>query len=184
MACTIARTAGRLATCVSPTPMTANSDRAAPASKLIQTAPSAAAIQIQCTFHNDPRLIAGASAIAAHVGGHGGLSERAREDLAAAAIEACREVFRLGPNRGPLPAAKLVAESFPDRVKVSVELSPTARGAVRPEPAARRPAKSATAKKVKAFATALVDDVQQEIREGRACITLVKYVAVRSRPRV
>jgi hypothetical protein len=184
MACIIARTAGRLATCASPTPMTTNSDRAASATKLIQTAPSAPAIQIQCTLHNDPRLIAGASAIAAHVGHHGGLSERAQEDLAAAAMEACREVFRLGPNRGPLPTAKLVAESFPDRVKVSVELPLAPQGMVRPAPRAKRPAKSATAKKAKAFASALVDDVQQETREGRACITLVKYVAVRSRPRV
>ena len=183
MACIIARTAGRLATYASPTPMTTNYDRAASASKLIQTAPSAAAIQIQCTLHNDPRLIAGASAIAAHVGRHGGLSERAQEDLAAAAIEACREVFRLGPNRGPLPSAQLAAASFPDRVKVSIELSQAERGVVRPAPRAKRSAKKSTAKRTKAFATALVDDVQQETREGRACITLVKYVAVRSRPR-
>src|ERR1700730_10344378 len=101
MACIIARTAGRPATCASPTPMTTNSDRAASASKLIQTAPSAPAIRIQWTLHDDPRLIAVATASAAHVGRHGGLSERAQEDLAGAAIEACREVFRLGPNPGP-----------------------------------------------------------------------------------
>jgi len=164
--------------------MTTNSDRVTSANKISQTAQAAPTSQIQCTLHNDPRLIAGASAVAAHVAQHGGLSERAQEDLAAAAIEACREVFRLRPNRGSLLTAQLIAASFPDHVEVRVESS-AARGTVGPAPRAKRPKKSAAAKKDKAFASALVDGVQQETREGRACITLVKYGgAVKSRPRV
>jgi anti-sigma regulatory factor (Ser/Thr protein kinase) len=164
--------------------MTTNSDRAASANKINQAAQSAPTIRIQCTLHNDPRLIVGASAIAAHVAQHGGLSERAQEDLAAAAIEACREVFRLRPKRDSLLTGQLTASSFPDRVEVSVESS-AARGRVGPAPRAKRPTKGAAAKKGKAFASTLVDDVRWETREGRARITLVKYCgAVKSRPRV
>lgn len=162
--------------------MTTNSDRAASASR-IQTAQAAPTIRIQCTLHNDPRLIVGASAIAAHVARQRGFSERAQEDLAAAAIEACREVFRFRPNRGSLPTAQLSAASFPDRVEVTVESS-ASRSTVRPAPRAKRPAKSAAAKKDRAFANVLVDNVQQETREGRACITLVKYRSAVTRSRV
>jgi anti-sigma regulatory factor (Ser/Thr protein kinase) len=165
--------------------MTTNSDRAASANKINQAAQAAPTIRIQCTLHNDLRLIVGASAIAAHVAQHGGLSERAQEDLATAAIEACREVFRLRPKRDSLLTGQLTASSFPDRVEVSVESS-AARGRVGPAPRGKRPTKgAAAAKKGKAFAGALVDDVRRETREGRACITLVKYCgAVKSRPRV
>ncbi|MGD0957385.1 MAG: hypothetical protein ABR953_11240 [Candidatus Acidiferrales bacterium] len=163
--------------------MTTNSDRATSASKISETAQAAPTIQIQCALHNDPRLIAGASAVAAHVARQGGLPERAQEDLAAAVIAACREVFRLRPNRGSLLTAQLVAAGFPDRVEVRVESS-AARGTVGPAPRAKRPAKSAAAKKDRAFANVLVDNVQQETREGRACITLVKYRSAVTRSRV
>ncbi|MGA3294722.1 MAG: hypothetical protein ABSE45_12165 [Candidatus Acidiferrales bacterium] len=140
--------------------------------------------RIACTLTNDPRLIVGASAIPAHVARQAGLSEKMQEDLASAAVEACRETFGLGrASRNSPSAAQLTAASFPDRVEVTIELS------VAPRPRASKArakpvAKNASKKDRKPLESALVDHVQRETRDGRPCIRLVKYGgAAKSRPK-
>jgi hypothetical protein len=161
MGCIIAPTAVRRVTSASPTPMTTTES---PISR------------IACILTNDPRLIIGASAIPAHVAKQAGFPEKTQKELAAAAIEACQEAFRMVGAKSDLqPSAELSAASFPDRLEISVELlaaTPTSK------PPSKSSAKAATRKNRETLDGLPVDEVQQETRDGRACITLVKYSAV------
>jgi len=119
----------------------------------------------ECTLHNDPRLIAGAAALASHVARRAGLSEPAQEDLDRAVAEACRQAFELsGRARRAGATIHLAVVSFPDRVEVAVEY-PEGKGAA-----------AAKAVRSRAPAPSLpVDHIERSTHDGRCRMTLVKY---------
>ena len=119
----------------------------------------------ECIVHNDPRLIAGAAALASHVARHAGLSERAQEELDEAVIEACRQAFQLsGRARRAGATIHLAVVSFPDRVEVAVEY-PEGKGATAAK-AARSHAPAAPLP---------VDHIERTSHDGCCRMTLVKY---------
>jgi anti-sigma regulatory factor (Ser/Thr protein kinase) len=80
--------------------------------------------RVDCTLDNDPRLIVSIGAVLAHAARRAGLSETAQEEIAAAAVEASREM--LLPSNGQGSAAsttRLAVEEFADRVEVTIESS-------------------------------------------------------------
>lgn len=85
-------------------------------------APTARTSRIDCTLDNDPRLIASIGAVLAHSARRAGLSESAQEEIAAAAVEASRELLTSGNGiRSGASTTKLVVEEFSDRVEVTIE---------------------------------------------------------------
>jgi anti-sigma regulatory factor (Ser/Thr protein kinase) len=122
----------------------------------------------ECILNNDPRLIAGAAALASHVARRAGLSERAQEDLYQAVAEACRQAFQMsGRARRTGATIHLAVESFPDRVEVAVEY-PEGKGATAAE-AARSHAPAAALP---------VDHIERTKHDGRCRMTIVKYCGV------
>src|SRR6202046_20474 len=106
MACIIVPIAAKLATCGWQIPMSTDPSRT------------------ELTLHDDPRLIAGVTAIVSFASPRCGLSCGAQEGLAAAAAEACRETFPLVNSNGSKDGAlKVIVSDFPDRVEVAIEHS-------------------------------------------------------------
>lgn len=133
----------------------------------------------ECTLHNDPRLIAGAAALAAHVARHAGLSERAQEDLDEAVAEACRQAFRLsGRARRAGATIHLTVGSFPDRVEVAVEYPEGKIPAGRPASRRRGAAAGKTAPSHAPATRLPVDHIERATHDGRCRMTLVKYSGV------
>lgn len=119
----------------------------------------------ECILNNDPRLIAGAAALASHVARRAGLSERAQQDLNQAVAEACCQAFQMsGQARRTGATIRLAVGSFPDRVEVAVEY-PEGKAATAAE-AARSHAP---------VAPLPVDHVERTTHDGRCRMTLVKY---------
>src|ERR1700690_3179526 len=76
------------------------------------------------TVQDDPRLLAGVLAIVLFPGQRCGLSTEAQDDLAEAAVDACRETFLLANNNGNSnPTLKVIVSDFLDRVEVAIEHS-------------------------------------------------------------
>lgn len=108
-------------------------------------------------LHNDERLLAAIQAVIEHASEQAGLSEAAREDLASATTDACREAFSIaGRNRGPDPVIKLGITGFADRVEIAVEH--------RGDCSTRKNLRN-------------IDRVDCHIHEGMSRTTLVKYAA-------
>lgn len=116
MACTIVQNAGKRATFESLT-MTAGREWIA---------------RIECQLDGDPRLIEGASVIAAHVAHQAGLSDAAANEIAAGASRACGAACDALSELGIVPATmKFAAAEFPDRIEVTIEPSSEQLKAVR-----------------------------------------------------
>ena len=161
MVCTIVRIAERPATCKSPKQM--NTDAA----------------RIECTLDNDARLILAVGTVVGHTAERAGLSEQVQQCLAAAAVQACHEIFAVVNNNGGQPrqdsSIHLASMDFPDRVEVTIEyagekLPSSSLDAVRhcgtqeaKEGASRLPQDSQP------------DRVQCETSQGRSRMTLIKY---------
>jgi hypothetical protein len=134
---------------------------------------SATTLWIECTLHNDPRLIMGLGALAGRAALHAGLSDREQEDLSAAAAQACRETFSgLDLAKNPRAAIKVFVARLADRIEVRVESAeePTARH--------RGIGKNAAApqhENSRSMEGRLVDRMQFETGEGHSRITLVKF---------
>jgi len=118
----------------------------------------------ELTVPDDPRLIPAVGAVVAHAAERAGLAHSLQEGFAAAAIEACRELFSLiqkGSNSDSRLQVSVV--DFPDRVEVSIE---NAGGSARTENIeSLRPARQ----------YAMVDRVVHETHNGRLRTTLIKY---------
>jgi len=126
---------------------------------------------VDCTLQDDPRLIAGAGAIAVHIARQAGLSEHAQRDFHAAAEEACREAFENCGARGSSRATvSLAAALYADRVEVAFEYLVKKRAA---GSARRRSGRAAALP-----ASELVDHIERTTRGGRCRVTLVKYCGV------
>src|SRR5271170_6532220 len=90
--------------------------------------PSARTSRIECTFDNDPRLIASLGPLVSHAAKRAGLPEKTQEDAAAAVVEASREMLNSANGRGSgASKTKLVVEEFSDRLEVTIESSACAR---------------------------------------------------------
>ncbi|HXQ26811.1 MAG TPA: hypothetical protein VN822_10420 [Candidatus Acidoferrales bacterium] len=133
-----------------------------------QAALAARGAPVKCTLDNDPRLIAGAGAIAAYAARRAELSERMQEDVFAAAVEACRETFLATGGTGGVLAMSSALEfgvtGFSDRVEITIESSG---GAV--------PSVKSAEQIGKRLEGTLAARVQCEIRDGRFCVSLVKF---------
>jgi hypothetical protein len=132
---------------------------------------SARTLWIECTLHNDPRLIMGLGALAGRAALHAGLSNQEQEDLSAAAAQACRETFSgLDLTKNPAAAIRVLVAHLADRIEVRVESAE--------EPTARHRGigkNAAAAQRESSMEGRLVDRVQFETGEGHSRITLVKF---------
>ncbi|MGH9718488.1 MAG: hypothetical protein ACRD4R_17400 [Candidatus Acidiferrales bacterium] len=78
--------------------------------------------RIECQVGDDPRLIAGASVIVAHVARRAGLSGGAATEIALAASDSCSAAFHaLREPEWSWTAIKLGAAEFPDHIEVTIE---------------------------------------------------------------
>lgn len=128
------------------------------------------------TLHDDPRLIAGVVAIVSHAAERCGLSSKAQEGLASAAVEACRETFPLLNSNGVQAAAlKVIVADFPDRVEVTIEHSGEPLPAAGLDTFCGGGADLSPEALSKALQKTNVDRVQYETKEGRSRTTLIKY---------
>jgi len=135
--------------------------------------------RVDCTLQDDPRLIAGAGAIAAHIARQAGLSEHAQRDFHAAAEVACREAFQSCSTKGSGRATiSLVAALYADRVEVALEYPAKKRaaGSVR----RRSGGVAGDGRAAAPPASQLVDHIARTTRSGRCRVTLVKYCGVAS----
>jgi len=175
MAYTIVRSAGRRATSGSPILMATDSDHAASGDQGSQPGHAARPVQIVSILHNDPRLLIGVAVVAGHTAQQAGLTERAQQDFATAATEACAELFALAhPDPKSPPVVILTASRFPDRVEIAVEL-PVAAANAKAGSRSRKAAAGSGKQSGKLLDEGLVDQVQRETHDGRPSILLVKY---------
>ncbi len=90
----------------------------APASSAARTS------RIECALDNDPRLMASIGAVISHAAKRAGLPDQTQEDVAAAAVEASREMVIAGRGNGSgASTTKLVLDEFPDRLELTIESS-------------------------------------------------------------
>jgi anti-sigma regulatory factor (Ser/Thr protein kinase) len=126
---------------------------------MVPEAPTARTSRIECAFDNDPRLIASLGAIILHAAKRAGLPEKGQEEVAAAAVEASREMLTSADGKGSgASKTNLVVEEFSDRIEVTIE-SPAC---VRPE---------GIRKRLEGMAA---DRVRCDAREGHVRVTLLK----------
>jgi hypothetical protein len=82
-----------------------------------------ALLQIECKFDSDPRLIAGASTVVAHVARRAGLEERSVAELTAAAVKVFEEMARTVQQAASSRSqVHLRATEFPDRIEIMAAL--------------------------------------------------------------
>jgi hypothetical protein len=125
---------------------------------------------------DDPRLLAAVGAIVSHSAQRAGLPQEAREGLAAAAVDACRETFPLIRNENSgNRELRMVVEDFPDRVQVTIEHS----GEAVPTAGLDSFVGGSKAGVSDGISNSLqdtrVDRVQYDTHEGRSRMTLIKY---------
>ncbi|HVB88064.1 MAG TPA: hypothetical protein VNK23_15490 [Candidatus Dormibacteraeota bacterium] len=158
MACTIVRNAGKHATFESLTMMTTGPEWIA---------------RIECQVDGDPRLIEGASVIAAHVSRRAGLSDAAASEIAAAASQACGAAARVLGESGIPAGMKLAAAEFPDRIEVTIEPAPEILKEFSAQFASG--ASKRLADQIRqSLKSAAVDELDVEINDGVPRIILVK----------
>jgi len=115
--------------------------------------------RVECTFDNDPRLIASIGAIISHAAKRAGLPEKTQEHVASAAVEASREMLISANGKGSGASnTKVLVEEFPDRVEVTIESS----AAAKPEGILKR------------LEGTVTERVRCDGREGRVRVTLAK----------
>jgi hypothetical protein len=134
--------------------------------------------RIDCRLHADPRLIAGASAIVAHVAHRAGLADDAANELSRAAAKACEELARaISGNSSNGTAIQLSAAEFPDRVEVTV--APVSAASERAKsPETPRQIAEKLREKLKSAST---ESLSVEWNSGIPQITLVKNLSAAKR---
>jgi hypothetical protein len=131
---------------------------AEPAGK-VPVFPTARTSRVECTFDNDPRLVASLGAVISHAAKRAGLAEKTQEDIAHALVQASREILVTGNGAGSgVSKTNLVVEEFSDRLEVTIESSACAK----PEGIRKRLEGTAT------------DRLRCDGREGLVRITLLK----------
>lgn len=129
--------------------------------------------RIECKLDEDPRLIAGACVIVAHVARRAGFPTPAASDLVAAASAACKAEFQaLGAANGAA-SIKLAVTEFPDRIQVTVE--PSGKGAKSPVASLGTGQVGDVASAIRrTLQSAALDGVDVEVRDGIPRVKLVK----------
>ena len=149
-ACITVPIAVRRATSTSPIPMSTERPR------------------IECALQDDARLFAGVRAIVFHSAEQLGLPEQAREGLADATLEVCREVFAItGKSRSRDAAIKLIVGGAPDRIEITIDYPGDAT-------ATGNSVAKACAGRGGTGRLGGVDQVRCENSDGRSRVTLVK----------
>ncbi|MGA9882477.1 MAG: hypothetical protein WBQ34_02030 [Candidatus Acidiferrales bacterium] len=137
--------------------------------------------RIECKFHGDPRLIAGAATIVAHIARRAGLSEPVASEISAVAIEACNAIFQEEDEPANSRAmVQLSAAEFPDHIEISTQLLSRSSNAGRSQRSSGLPADLA-GKLRQELKNAAVDGVDVEITDGIPHITLVKNCGAANR---
>jgi anti-sigma regulatory factor (Ser/Thr protein kinase) len=77
---------------------------------------------VECTLHNDPRLLSGIGAVIAHAVRLAGIPDQDQDRIASALAEACEKALR-GASGSEAAAGeiKVSAADYPDRVEVKVD---------------------------------------------------------------
>lgn len=133
--------------------------------------------RIECRVDGDPRLIAGAAMIAAHVARRAGLADAVASGIAEAAVQACGALLEAMEGTGPR-TIRLAASELPDRIEVSFE--PVLRGSGARE---KSPEQSLhLTDRVRQILKATADGVTVEFQEGSPRITLVKNCGAAKHP--
>jgi hypothetical protein len=133
--------------------------------------------RIECRVDGDPRLIAGAAMIAAHVARRSGLAGSAASDLAGATVQTCCAVLEATKGKGA-GTIRLAACEFSNRVEVSVEPllgTPSVRRLSSEE--CRR-----LAERVRQMLKSAADGVDVELQDGIPRVTLVKHCGAAKHP--
>jgi hypothetical protein len=128
--------------------------------------------RVECTLHDDSRLMVGITEIVGHAAERVGLSEKEQKDFKAAVVEACREAFLLAHRtEGTSATIKLAAADLPNLVEVTIECSAAARAAG-VDPSGKAATLAAGIPKAPTGPRAA--GVQREVREGRFYVTVAK----------
>lgn len=131
---------------------------------------------IECRVDGDPRLIAGAAVIVAHIARRAGLSNGAASDLAGAAVQTCQAVLE-SQQTTESRTIRLLACELPNSIEVSVE--PAAASSATPlSPQQCRD----FADRVRQTLKSSTHAVNVEIREGLPRVTLVTNCGVHKHP--
>ncbi len=137
--------------------------------------------RIECKFHGDPRLIAGAATIVAHIARRAGLSEPVASEISAVAIEACNAILKEEGEVADLRAmVQLSAAEFPDHIEISTQLLSQSSNAGRSQKSSGLPADLAE-KLRQALNNAAVDGAGVEVTDGVLHISLVKNCGAANR---
>jgi hypothetical protein len=132
--------------------------------------------RIECNVDGDPRLIAGAATIVAHVARRAGLPDSAAFSLADATLQTCRAVLESMEATGSR-TIRLSASELANRVEVSVE--PLGRSSPR-----RLSSEEShlLADRIRQTLKPVADGVNVEVQEGLPRVTLVKDCGAAKRP--
>jgi hypothetical protein len=132
--------------------------------------------RIECTVDGDPRLIAGAAMIVAHVARRARLAESAASDLAGATVAACHAVLKSIEETG-VRTIRLAASELPNTIEVSVEPLPAGPNVRTLSLEQSRNLADRVRQVLKS-----ADSINVEVREGLPGVTLVKPCGVAKHP--
>ncbi|MGH9739852.1 MAG: hypothetical protein ACRD4X_14890 [Candidatus Acidiferrales bacterium] len=137
--------------------------------------------KIECKFDGDPRLLAGAAAIVAHMAQRAGLAESAATEISSATMEACTAILQdSGGRANPRPRVQLSAAEFPDHIEVSTQLMYHAPNVGHSQQSSGL--SSDLAERLRqALKNSAVDGVDVEVTDGIPHITLVKNCGAANR---
>jgi anti-sigma regulatory factor (Ser/Thr protein kinase) len=129
----------------------------------------------EITLDNEPRLLPGVAATVAFAAQRAGFSADEEAALAAAVVEACREVLPLqSPEQSSI---KLVVSDFEEHVEVTIEHSGDPLPTAGLDSFCAAAAEGGSVGISSALLNTTVDRVKYDIHDGRARMTLIKYRA-------
>lgn len=130
--------------------------------------------RIECKFDDDPRLIAGATTIVAHIARRAGLADGAAREITTAAVDACEATVQsVRETSDSRKTIQLAAAEFPDHIEVTIGVMPGASNAGRPPRSLELPSDSADKIRQRLKSEA-VDGINVEVLDGTPRVTLVK----------
>ncbi len=134
--------------------------------------------RVDCKLHADPRLIAGAAAIAAHIARRAGLGDARARELSSAAAKACEELARaLSEQESSRCRIRLSAAEFPDRVGVTIAPASAASESAKSPAVIRQMAERLSEK----LQSASSDGLSVEGSGGYLQITLIRNLSAAKR---
>ncbi len=77
--------------------------------------------RIECNLDNDSRLLTSLGVIMSHAAGRAGLPDATRDDIAAAAHDASREMAAAGNGAGSASTIHVLVEEFSDRLEITID---------------------------------------------------------------